>query len=247
MMMNDMRFGSECIRIESIIKTYSPKCEECFERVAAQTITEQYCYGGDMHRGFYNPSIIEDIVIGNVKRGRLTNKKKPSCRPAYVYGFDDQNKLTTVTGRYGREFIIYNKACQMGITFDKYGIIAVCESQYENDKLKNYTYYMCNSDNSTVIDLRREVYTYSKNELVVDVYSFLNYKNTEMEKILDCFKNLPCMRQKENNFEHTRYTFSIDGEYLKTYTIEEYDGDKKMPSMWDNRVFKIGKKRRINT
>lgn len=247
-MMNDMRFGSECIRIESIIKTYSPKCEECFARVAAQTITEQYCYGGDIHRGFYNPSLIEDIIVGNAKRGRLTKKLKINSQPDYVYGFDEQNKLITVTGRYGREFIIYNNACQIGITFDKYGIVAVCESEYENNMLKSYTYYMCNSDDSTVIDLRREVYTYSKNELAVDVYSFLNYKNTEMEKMLaECFKDCPYTHQKECNFDHTRYIFSTDGEYLKTYTIEEYDGDEKIPSMWDNRVFKIGKKRRINT
>ena len=245
--MKDMYFSDECTRIERIINEYQPKCKEYFESVAAQTVTEQYCYGGDIHRGFYNPSLIEDIIIGNVKRGRLTKKQKNNSRPAYVYGFDEQNKLTTVTGRYGREFIIYNKDCQIGITFDKYGIIAVCESEYENNMLKSYTYYMCNSDDSTVIDLRREVYTYSKNELAVDVYSFLNYKNTEMEKMLaECFKDCPYTHQKECNFDHTRYIFSIDGDYLKTYRIEEYDNEKRIPSMWDNRIFKVNKKRVIS-
>lgn len=242
-----MYFSAECIRIEHIIKEYCSKYKECFEGVSAQITTQQYCYGGDIHRGFYNPSIVEDIVIGNVKRGRLTNKIKPHCRPAYTYGFDKQNKLITSVGNYGREFIIYNSDCQIGITFDRYGIVAVCESQYENEKLKSYTYYRCGSSDNTVIDLRREVYTHSKNKLVVDVYCFLNYKNAEIEKILDSLKYLPCMCQKENNFEHTKYIFLLDGEYLKTYTIEEYDGDKRISSMWDNRIFKVNKKRRIST
>ena len=95
--MNNMYFSAECSRIESLIKEYLPKCKELFENFSTQVVTKQYCYAGDIHRGYYNPSLIEDIIVGNTKRGRLTKKINPHCTQGYVYGFNKQSELITIT------------------------------------------------------------------------------------------------------------------------------------------------------
>ena len=47
------------------------------QKQKSQVVYQQYCAGGTMHRGYYCPSLTEDLWLGNTKRGRLC-KKRPS-------------------------------------------------------------------------------------------------------------------------------------------------------------------------
>ena len=49
------------------------------QKQKSQVVYQQYCAGGTMHRGYYCPSLTEDLWLGNTKRGRLC-KKRPRGR-----------------------------------------------------------------------------------------------------------------------------------------------------------------------
>ena len=40
------------------------------QKQRSQVVYQQYCAGGTMHRGYYCPSLTEDLWLGNTKRGR---------------------------------------------------------------------------------------------------------------------------------------------------------------------------------
>ena len=44
------------------------------QKQRSQVVYQQYCAGGTIHRGYYCPSITEDLRVGNTKRGRLCKK-----------------------------------------------------------------------------------------------------------------------------------------------------------------------------
>ena len=66
-----------------------------------------------LHRAYYCPSLILDIIHGNTKRGRAT-KKKP-IGTDYVYGFDCENRLITVDRGNQRETILYDGCYELGL------------------------------------------------------------------------------------------------------------------------------------
>lgn len=60
----------------------------------------QYTIGGEtLHRGYYCPSLIKDIVIGNCNRGRLVRNTKKAKKITYEYGIcDNQLSLNGMEG-----------------------------------------------------------------------------------------------------------------------------------------------------
>ena len=40
------------------------------QKQRSQVVYQQYCAGGTIHRGYYCPSITEDLRVGNTKSGR---------------------------------------------------------------------------------------------------------------------------------------------------------------------------------
>lgn len=66
------------------------------QKQRSQVVYQQYCAGGTMHRGYYCPSLTEDLWLGNTKRGRLCKKRPPEERLSHIYGFDASDRLITV-------------------------------------------------------------------------------------------------------------------------------------------------------
>lgn len=63
----------------------------------------KYGVGGlNLYRGYYNPSPILDLVVGNCSRGRLTKKYNVNVDD-YLYGFDHDNNLIFVAGIYKKK------------------------------------------------------------------------------------------------------------------------------------------------
>ena len=92
-----------------------------FEQISKTVVRREQATGGEtMHRGFYCPSIVEDIIIGNVNRGRIIKRlvKQPIT---YTYGFDNSNRLVTVI-RHTKigdiyEYIMYIDNIQYGVKY----------------------------------------------------------------------------------------------------------------------------------
>lgn len=225
--MNQKTGFDECERISQIAQAYAPCCGTTFNEMCTLITKKQYGVGGEcMHRGYYCPSKIFDVVT-NAKRGRIV-KMRPAA-PEYVYGFDASDRLLIIETPYDREFIIRDGANELGITLNNRlnFIESITESAYdETGKIKTYSLYAYNGLKQSVIDFTREIYTYDAGQLVVDSYSFLNSKAKPI-------------------LEHYRYCFSVKGGFLESYTCEKYQGGNRVPHVWDDRIFRVKQRRKI--
>ena len=114
--------------------------------------------GTSLHRGWYSPSLIEDIVIGNVSRGRLVRNPRKSTKPSFRFGFD-QNEKIIVVDRYvyrydecrhtDSEYIVYEEDTIKGFTFltenEQFAttgkeLVRYSEEKYHNGLLVLFSY-----------------------------------------------------------------------------------------------------------
>ena len=67
-----------------------------FENENEKVVSERFCSGSDMFLGYYNPSPVFDLVVGNVHRGRLLKRVTKSTKPTHRYGLDNKNRILTM-------------------------------------------------------------------------------------------------------------------------------------------------------
>ena len=124
--MNPDYCRSQCDRVEKIIAANYATFSEQYQCVQFQVVRTEYGIGGEtLHRGYYCPSLIFDIVVGNVKRGRITSNPVYKKRAEYVYGFDRDNRLIVAEHPYGKEIISYDGTTVVGCEFSENGEIEI--------------------------------------------------------------------------------------------------------------------------
>ena len=188
---------------------------------------EQYGQGGlVLHRGFYCPSLICDVVVGNCNRGRL--RKTAPDNPDYIYGFNSTHQLVTVKKIVScsieeREFVFTDGQTEIGIgSPNNYNTsFTISECKYDGNRLLSYAFGFSSSLFPHMVELREEQYTYLENEMHVERYLFV--------------PNSPPMVDK-----HYKYCFRVENGILASYTEERYTGDSCKK---DDRVFKALKRR----
>lgn len=89
-----------------LFKEYCDRYDELNAKFSAVPVAKyEYCNGvkGGVWRGYYNPSPISDIVVGNANRGRRVMHPRKGCYYRYRYSFDANGKLFVVED-YSEEF-----------------------------------------------------------------------------------------------------------------------------------------------
>lgn len=78
-----------------LFKEYCDKYDELNAKFSAIPVAKyEYCSGvKGIGRGCYSPSLIIDIVVGNVNRGRRVTHPRKGCYYRYRYLFDEYGKL----------------------------------------------------------------------------------------------------------------------------------------------------------
>lgn len=228
--MTEAQIISESKELAGYIELYKDQCGTLFEKMSGEVVREELCTGQkNLHRGFYCPSPVQDIVIGNCKRGRILKRKPTRRLPDYVYGFDKDNHLVVVTAvpetdcEAMKEVIIRQGNREIGFGF-RYGWgihwISVCT--YKDEKILSYVFGEYSHYFKGLGSYHREDYTYSAEGLIsVDMYHGLGVTS------------------------HTKYEFCHKDGYLSTYTVTEYDGENIKPSVWDGHVFEVYIKRKV--
>lgn len=194
----------ECERITQIAHKYESCYEEIYQQKCEEVVREAYATGGELiHRGYLCPSLIKDIVVGKVKRGRIV-KKKPSANKEYcIYGFDKDDNLITAQRDDDKEFIIREDGVEMGIVFSEHwGIKEISECRYKNGKLLSYGHYLYEPFEKYVNDFQKEEYTYGEKTMKVDYYQCTNHKHILIT--------------------YYEYNFTLEDGYLTTYTVTEH-------------------------
>lgn len=149
-----------------------------FKKEAAKKLDhERYGTGMTLPRGRLCPGNMEELIIGNVKRGRMV---KEYVNPGYVYGYDKEDNLITsdmVEGEIrDREYIFWKEpAVQLGLKY--WGVDLeleeITEAAYnEQGKIQRYLFGLM--DGEKVDEIHMETYRYEGNKAFVTyIYSIL--------------------------------------------------------------------------
>ena len=106
---------------------------------------QKKCIGANLHRGFFHPSPIYDLVIGNVKRGRLVDISAANGELTHLYFYNQQGALIRVESWFRNrlaytEHLIYEPDRILGVTCNHLGILAaVSEEMYVQGILRSFS------------------------------------------------------------------------------------------------------------
>lgn len=179
----------------------------------------EYGRGGiSMYRGYYCRSMIYELYVTNLKRGKLL-KKAPRKAPDYAYYYVDD--ILTLTSQYPNqrneviEHIQWNGNVESSILLtpkmEKAEWPEVCVATLNEDGMleKNVmsTFFMDSEQNITGFDLRIEQYVYEK-RLIESSMMYLNTRGLTYVGV----DNVRC-----------EYTYREDGT-PKGYFMEGYNG-----------------------
>lgn len=200
--------------------------------------TEVSTGGVTIPRGYYCPSPIIDIVIGNASRGKLLKRPSKRSHIAYRYGFDKQGKLVFVYKEEDKhkEFIVRKGNTELGIGFLEFeGLeldpevtdITYC-TYHEDGKIQSYTYGRYYADERRIIEIQKEDYIYSPQGLQeVNEQTFFNW-------------------EKQGNYRNSRYRFFHDKDgYLTKYYVQESYKTPITDENGEKRFYDVTVKRKI--
>ena len=217
------KYKYHCEKFESIAKDKNGSVLSLFEEASKKVVREELCSGSDMFLGFYNPSPVYDLIVGNVHRGRLLKRITKSSKPSHKYGFDKDGRLCTVvtlpvdpdTYVDKRAFFEYSGDTAAVIGFEYvYGeaeITEIAECSFGKDgKLTEYMTGLLNNSKCSLIE--GEMYTYGNGgmegvvlwdcqnvqnvmtgEFAVEYDSFLNSFGEKGQKLRDEIAQTSCM------------------------------------------------------
>lgn len=213
----------ECKRYSKLAEKYLPKCNEIYLIKCKEVVRKEYSVGGELlPRGYYCPSPIIDIVVGNCNRGKLLKRVTSRSRLAYEYCFDSNDRLILVNVLQDNlsEIIMYDNNTVTGITFskiDKPEIISITECEYDRDnKIISYCFAHSSFNDAKIDNLVKERYKYNDTGLC------------EAE-VFDYFSN--SLNYHKYSFKHN------ENGYLSEYTAE--------PSFFEDNTYKVYVKRKI--
>lgn len=186
--MNDIEFyQKECIRAAETAKRYGVRLAERFYEAERNAVFRETARGGEMlHRGFYCPSQILDIVAGGVQRGKPVPAARLRKSPDYAYGFDTKDRLVTVSRENERELVFYENGVETGLTFAEPGgegdIRYLSECVYEDGRIMSYAFFILDPMGGPAVYMQKESYTYEEDRVIVEWSVFSNGKMPLLQK-----------------------------------------------------------------
>lgn len=177
----------ECARAAEMAKHYGGHLAEQFYEVKRNIASWETARGGEMlHRGFYCPSLILDIIAGGVQRGKLVSAARLRKPPDYTYGFDEQDRLVTVLRENERELIFYENGVETGLTFAEPGresdIRYLSECVYDAGRILSYTFFILDPLGRVATYMQKEDYTYKEDCIAVQWLAFSHGKTLRLQK-----------------------------------------------------------------
>lgn len=221
-------------QLQQLLSLYRENYAAIYEAKRKAVALWRYGRGGTtIHRGWFCPSPIKDIVVGNASRGKLLKNAPQQGKPAdYVYGFSANDELLTIDGPYSkmyqgparREVVIQDGFPKIGLQFDEWhGKTALCGLSicvYKDGRIVEYiTTLRPNVQSRTISTFECERYRYGPNgELVAAKWiEWTNLDDME-EPANDVSVKSPLIRERTYGFEYdakgsiAHYTVDQDSE-----------------------------------
>ena len=217
-------YRSECERMAEIMKENSGRQNELDIALKCNTDEIKYSAGGEtFHRGFFCPSLIEDIVVVNCNRGRMCKADNP--RVAGTHYFDKNNKHIGTALNGLKEYISYCGNKSLGLQYCRGELWGIAECEYDDTgRILTYIRALCDHYNNSVTEYNREVYTYTEDKMIVEWSRY----------------NPPISLLAIN-----KYVFTVENGYLTEYVVEISDLEDISGEPLEGRTYKVKRKRKI--
>jgi hypothetical protein len=156
---------------EKLAKKYKGKFELEFEKANRTVVREELSSGSDMTLGYYGPSPVEDLLIGNVHRGKILKRVTKRSKPDTKYGFSEDGKMAVFINRPFEEyaadirgFVLYENNVVTYVSFQKFEDEAepewIAQVEYdEQRRIIRYTLGLFIGFHCS--EIQQEIYTYS--------------------------------------------------------------------------------------
>lgn len=142
-------FAAECARLEVIARDLYARRDELQAHCDAATVRTEYASGSTLHRGFYCPSPVYDLIVGNTHRGKILKRITKASKPSHEYGFDANGRLLYCKSFYMgchacTEYLVYNESTVYGLNVDRDGRVStITEETYAQGKLQQFLRCLC--------------------------------------------------------------------------------------------------------
>ncbi len=224
-------YQSECDRLSRWVSAARVDLEDRVRQAEGAVVSTEGAVNGTIHRGVYCPSPVLDLIVGNVRRGKLLQRVTAKSKLTHQYGFDAAHRLvfsrSISRGEViATEYLFRQDRAVYGLSLDAHGAVtAVSEELYCEDLPVKYTYaqYLPWGPALTCVDYRSEEYTY------------------EGDVLAAC--HVRTYHPVAQIHSHEAYRFRHTDGCLSGYTVEEYEGDQRVTGYWDDHVFEIKTKK----
>ena len=157
---------------------------------------KEYASNATIHRGYYHPSPVYDLIVGNSRRGRLI-RNSAAINVSHCYYYDDQYRLIRVDSYYQgsvshTEHLRQDDQMILGFSVDCNGCLSsVCREIYDNGRIVSLNLMHCVRTNGQYycFEYIEESYCYDENGLCASnfvVYrpgsSYIIYETFEFQR-----------------------------------------------------------------
>lgn len=196
---------------DKIALTKIKDLDKLYKEAESAVVREEYCIGSDMFLGYYNPSPVYDLIVGNMRRGKLSDKCTKLQKPTHQYGFDENGKLVVVNRIMPKEESDYDEYAVLEYNDNIVTIIGVCKI---GDDTEINTIALCEYDTDGRLVKLTEGYEYSDEGGFTSVYQEVyKYNNS----LIDTLTMLSCGEITEDYAELTE----IVAESFRKYNDKE--------------------------
>lgn len=198
----------QCDRIKCVIKKYENEYDNLI-KIKKEIKRIQFSRNGStIHRGYYCPSPIYDIIVGNASRGRLTKNEQST---GFKYYYDDNNMVLAESYEdrqlYASEIILNKGEKELGLSYDNYGKLSlISECKTSDGRISEYTKCLYLYTSKEIIDYHNEKYYYNNGLL-------------ESTKWIELNLDIMLLNHREYRFNHEK------NGYLSSYLMFEYEDD----------------------
>jgi hypothetical protein len=205
-------FNSMIDQVVSVYKQYKDAIIDMECRLDELAVRTEIGSASDLHRGYYCPSLVYDIYIGNVKRGKLLKRLTSKSKRYYVYGFD-QNDLLIWCKEYSNaalvtiECFVYEDGCRYGFSRSVlHPSFSITQEKFEDNRITSYLHGHGFQDIDEMVWVEWLCESYH--------YDTIGLKTCDVYRIKPMILNLT----------HEKLVFERDNGFLRNYHIETLIG-----------------------
>ena len=238
---------SEADHLFKVGASYQAAIVNSEQEILQQAVRIEYSSYGGLHRGLYCPSLVLDLIVGNITRGKKWSRPSSKSKNYFVYGFDRADRLIWIKQFYNAvhiytEFLFYQERHVYGVTLESSGQLqAVSSERYEEGRLHSYDYVLFQKirERCECQRMTREEYSFDEKGLCTcDVHEFTP-QNDCAKKVLSAILGVSFRTE----YRKKRFHFERKDGYLTQYRSEEIIGGKDDNTRF-GRFYEIKKKRK---